>query len=188
MESSDPSQRGVYFPMELLPRDILHRLGNVRVLVVPKERSSSCKENEEECFGKKEDRNLFDGPPVSPGVNYRPMGQSFDFRLTSPEGERYPMKERQEAEMMKGLTETTPKRRPQEPLKTPVRFENNMAEDSRKSANQSPPCIPDGSHPSEIGVQAKIKRQLFSNFEADFRTMRTGKSADVFRWGQPQCL
>ena len=99
MESPDPSQRGVYFPMELLPREILQRLGNVRVLVVPKERSSSSKENEEESFGKKEDRNLYDGPPLSPSVNYRQMGQSFDFRLTSPEGERYPMKERQEVEV-----------------------------------------------------------------------------------------
>ena len=72
------------------------------------------------------------------------------------------------------MAENTPKRRAQEPTKTSVRFENNVG-DERQSTNQSPATIQEGSHPNESGSQGKIKRRLFSDFEADYRAVRNGK-------------
>ncbi len=114
MEKNDSVQRGMYIPMEALPRDLVSRYGNygnVRVLVVPKQRSastSSCKENED-CFSKS-DGNVFEddsewmvsenksrSSPVSPDLLYR-QRQLFEYRTQNVDSERF-AQEMQDAEV-----------------------------------------------------------------------------------------
>ncbi|XP_046578515.1 uncharacterized protein LOC124286220 [Haliotis rubra] len=178
MDKSDSVQRGMYIPMEAIQRDLVSRYGNVRVLVVPKERNSStssCKENED-CFSKA-DGNVFEddsewvisdsksrSTPVSPDFSYRSR-QVFEYRGQA-ETDRF-TQERKDTEILKSKTESTPKRVP-EVLQPPLRYEKVADE----NASLTPRQAADPDRQSGDSMSEKIKRQLFAGIENEYRVIR----------------